>query len=113
MSNATKNFDIPATSLNVLRNYFDSLKLFSDLYLANFLDISAKSLFSCEFRNLSLMLYTTKIKRVFARNISVFSRGLMSLTFQDPGTFCEFCVCDANGRMKGEQAIREHAGTRL
>jgi len=29
MSNAVKNFDIPATSLNVLNNYFDSsTKLF-------------------------------------------------------------------------------------
>jgi len=29
MGNAVKNFDIPATSLNVLLNYFDSLiKLF-------------------------------------------------------------------------------------
>jgi len=34
MSNATKSFDILATSLNVLHNYFDSsIKLFSDLYL--------------------------------------------------------------------------------
>jgi len=33
MSNAAKNFDILATSLSVLRNYFDnSTKLFSDLY---------------------------------------------------------------------------------
>jgi len=32
MSNAAKNFDILATSLNVLHNYFDSpTKLFSDL----------------------------------------------------------------------------------
>jgi len=32
----------------VLHNYFDSpTKLFSDLYLAKFLDTSAKSFFSC------------------------------------------------------------------
>jgi len=38
MSNA-KNFDIPVTSLNVLHNYFDrSIKLFSGLYLAKFLN---------------------------------------------------------------------------
>jgi len=38
MSNATKNFDILATGLSVLHNYFDNLtKLFSDLYLAKFL----------------------------------------------------------------------------
>jgi len=44
MSNAVKKFDILAISLNVLRNYFDnSLKLFSDLYLAKCLDTSAKS----------------------------------------------------------------------
>jgi len=39
--NAAKNFDILAISLNILYNYFDGLtKLFSDLYLAKFLDIS-------------------------------------------------------------------------
>jgi len=38
MSNAAKNFDILATSLNVLRNYFDSLNYFYDLYLAKILD---------------------------------------------------------------------------
>jgi len=31
MSNAAKNFDIRATSLNVLHNYFDSSTKFSDL----------------------------------------------------------------------------------
>jgi len=29
MSNAAQNFDIPATSLSVLHNYFDSLLLWS------------------------------------------------------------------------------------
>jgi len=39
MSNAPKNFDILATSSSVLYNYFNSsTKLFSDLYLAKFLD---------------------------------------------------------------------------
>ena len=34
MSNAIKNFNILATNLNTLHNYFNSLtKLFSDLYL--------------------------------------------------------------------------------
>jgi len=42
MNDAAKNFDILTTSLSVLHNYFDSLKLFSDLYLAKFLDIIAK-----------------------------------------------------------------------
>jgi len=47
MSNAVKSFDVLATSLHVLHNYFDGLtKLFSDLYLAKFLDISTKSFFS-------------------------------------------------------------------
>jgi len=46
MSNA-KNFNILlAANLNVLHNYFDSLtKLFSELYLAKFLDTSAKRSF--------------------------------------------------------------------
>jgi len=40
----SKNFDILATNLSVLYNYFDSsIKLFSDLHLAKFLDTSAKS----------------------------------------------------------------------
>jgi len=42
MSNVAKNFDILATSLNVLRNYFDSLNYFYDLYLAKILDLSTK-----------------------------------------------------------------------
>jgi len=42
MSNAAENFDILVINLNVLYNYiFDDLtKLFSDLYLAKFLDFS-------------------------------------------------------------------------
>jgi len=37
MSNAAKNFDTLATSLNVLHNYFDNLiKLILDLYLASY-----------------------------------------------------------------------------
>jgi len=43
MSNAVKNLDILASNLKVLHNYFNSLiKLFSDLYLAKFLDTLAK-----------------------------------------------------------------------
>jgi len=42
MNNVVKNFDILATSLSVPHNYFnDLIKLFSDLYLAKFLDTSA------------------------------------------------------------------------
>jgi len=37
ISNVTKKFDILATSLNVLHNYFNSLiKLFSELYLVRY-----------------------------------------------------------------------------
>ena len=40
MSNAVENFDILETSLSVLHNYFDNTpKLFSDLYLAKFLEM--------------------------------------------------------------------------
>jgi len=46
MDNAAKSFDILATSLSVLHNYFDSsTKLFSDLYLAKFRYFS-KTIFS-------------------------------------------------------------------
>jgi len=51
--NAAKNFDILATSLSVLHNYFgpiiwmDPTKLFLDLYLVNFLDTPAKPFFPC------------------------------------------------------------------
>jgi len=41
-SNDAKSFDILATSLSVLRNYFQ-------ICLAKLLDISAKSFFSCGF----------------------------------------------------------------
>jgi len=43
-----KNFDILATDLKVLHNYFDnkiSTKFFSDLYSAKILDLSAKPFF--------------------------------------------------------------------
>jgi len=42
----TKNFNILAINLSVLHNYFDSPKLFSDLYLAKIFDISAQFFFS-------------------------------------------------------------------
>jgi len=44
--NAVKSFNIPATSLSVLHNYFD-LKLCLDLYLAKFLETSAKPFYPC------------------------------------------------------------------
>jgi len=36
MSNATKNFDILATSLSILHNYFDDLTKLFDLYQLKF-----------------------------------------------------------------------------
>jgi len=43
MNNTAKKIDILAINLNVLHNYFDSsIKLFSNLYLAQFLNTSAK-----------------------------------------------------------------------
>jgi len=46
MSDAAKNFDILATSLGILHNYFDGLtKLFLDL--AKLLDSLAKLFFPC------------------------------------------------------------------
>jgi len=46
MNNIVKSFNILATSLSDLHNYFNSLtKLFSNLYPAKLLDTSAKSLF--------------------------------------------------------------------
>jgi len=41
MNNAAKIFDILATSLSVLYNYFDSSNFFSDLYPAKILNLSA------------------------------------------------------------------------
>jgi len=53
MSNTAKSFDILAISLSVLHYYFNGLtKLFSDLYLAIFLDTSAKLFFS--YKNMQL-----------------------------------------------------------
>jgi len=52
MSNAVKSFNILTIGLSVLHNYFNSsTKLFSNpyLYIAKFLDISAKSFFSYYF----------------------------------------------------------------
>jgi len=43
MSNASKNFDILATGLSVLHNYFKNY--FPDLYSAKILDLSAKLFF--------------------------------------------------------------------
>jgi len=50
INNTVISFDIIATSLSDLRNYFDSpTKLFSDLYLVKFLNTSAKHFFCVAF----------------------------------------------------------------
>jgi len=49
MSNAAKNFDILATDLNDLYNYFDSLtkNYFSNLAVSRILYLLTKPFFSC------------------------------------------------------------------
>jgi len=47
MSNVAENADIPATSLSVPHNYFDSSTEFSDLCPAKIFDLSAKPFFPC------------------------------------------------------------------
>jgi len=62
MSDAAKNFDLLATNFNVLYNYFDnSIKLFSDLYLVEFLDNLAKSFFPCSIAKLYFFMYLFSI----------------------------------------------------
>jgi len=56
-----KCFNILATSLNVLHNYFDGpTKLFSDLYLTKFFDILAQSFFFCKSWLLKMECITTR-----------------------------------------------------
>jgi len=72
MSNA-KNFDILAT-LSVLHNYFDGLtKLFLNLYLAKFLDISAKSFFTC--RKIHIYFYVYIKITIYVNCMKLFSRN--------------------------------------
>jgi len=50
MNNAAKNFAALSSSLGALYNYFNNLtKLFSNLYLAKFLDILTKSFLPIRF----------------------------------------------------------------
>jgi len=58
MSNTAKNFDILATGLSVLHNYFDSSTklLYFDLYPAKILDLLAKLFFSCIVTKQSLLI---------------------------------------------------------
>jgi len=69
-SNSTKNFDILATSLSVVIIIDSPTKLFSNLYLAKFLDTSAKSLFPCtdSYFTDSLLFFNEKIDLLFFRN---------------------------------------------
>jgi len=57
MNNAAKSFDILAAILSIIHNYFNGPKLFSDLYLAKFLDISTKLFFSCKIVHLEMFNY--------------------------------------------------------
>jgi len=43
-----QKIDILAVNLNAVYNYFNSIKLFLDLYSAKFLNASAKLFFSCK-----------------------------------------------------------------
>jgi len=47
MSNAAKNFEVPATSLSILIILIVQQNYFSDLYPAKILDLSAKPFFPC------------------------------------------------------------------
>jgi len=76
MSNAAKIFDILATSLSVLYNYFDSSNFFSDLYPAKILNLSAKPFFpyfliiennccnNCYNLSVKFLFYVQAIKRL-------------------------------------------------
>jgi len=73
MSNAAKNFGILAISSSVLHNYFaSSTKLFSDLYLAKFLDTSVKLFF---LRSIYFYTRLYYIKDNFVSNMCYFENG--------------------------------------
>ena len=64
--NATKNFVNLISNLNVPHNYFnDSRKLFLDLYLARFLNISAKPFFLCIYIYIYIYIHTHIQKKIF------------------------------------------------
>jgi len=68
MSNAAKNFDILAIS--VLHNYFNrSTKLFSEPYLAKFLNISAKSFFPYRMKRRNSKHSNSMLPGCLCRNI--------------------------------------------
>jgi len=66
MSNAAKNFDILATGLNVLHNYFDGSTNFSDLYPTKILDLSTKSFFPCIFSGNYFRCFQIPLYRSFS-----------------------------------------------
>jgi len=68
MSNAAKNFDILAIS--VLHNYFNrSTKSFPELYLAKFLNISAKSFFPYRMKRRNSKHSNSMLPGCLCRNI--------------------------------------------
>ena len=79
MSDATKKFDLLTTSLSVLYNYFDSsTKLFSDFYLAKFLDTSSRSFF---FLCIKINEISVKSIKYIQYNVYVIFLTEESLTF--------------------------------
>jgi len=79
MSNAAKNFDNLATSLNILYNYFEQ-NYISDLYLAKILDLSAKPFFPCTY--LCIIVYILCI-RAFLRFLSVHAKLKLEIDIKE------------------------------
>ena len=82
MNNAVKSFDILATSLNILHNYFDNpIKSSSDLYLVSF------------FRYFSKIVLFVKNEgncfRSFSQMLSISRNGSIRLRHN----FEEFMIC--------------------
>jgi len=64
-----KNVNILVTSLSVLHNHFDSLiKLFLGLYLARFLDTSAKTFFPCGEISKKCLMQQYRYRDLFAES---------------------------------------------
>jgi len=89
ISNAAKNFDILATSLNVLHNYFDSsIKLFSNLYLPKFRDFSKVLSVLCLINELIFVnkgLYRAHFKTIYLTISALVSINAVEL--KDTRTF--------------------------
>jgi len=77
MSNATKSFDILATSSSILHNCLDSsikfYDFFLDLYLLKFFNTSVKSFFPCTSKN--------NAQKVMRRYVSLTDSFIKSVIF--------------------------------